>query len=127
MLKSAIQSQEVDKQAKEVAESSRAKREQLETQWIQALQSANFLSESFLQSQATPAEQETWKNAIADSKRQNVQLSTLFQEISGSIGDRTTDEELLEQRRIQTLAEQLPTQVKVHKSPEGARLIVETF
>lgn len=28
---------------------------------------------------------------------------------------------------IQALAEQLPTQVKVHKSPEGSRLVVEAF
>lgn len=97
--KSAIQAQEADKQAKEVAESIRAEREELEAQWNKALQSANFTEESFLQSQATPAELEIWKNAIADYERQNVKLSTLVQEISDLIRDRTTDEEVLAQRR----------------------------
>ncbi|MFP4122706.1 AAA family ATPase [Coleofasciculus sp.] len=95
----AIQADETDKQAKEVADSTRAEREQREAQWIKTLQSVNFSEESFQDAQVTPEQQEKWQTAIADYERQNVQLSTLLQEISRSIGKRTTDEELVEQHR----------------------------
>jgi exonuclease SbcC len=94
-----IQAQEADKQARVAAESTRTTREQLEAQWEQALQSVNFSEESFREAQVTPAEQEKWKNAIANYERHNLELSTLIQEVNRSISDRTTSEEVLEQRR----------------------------
>jgi exonuclease SbcC len=94
-----IQAQEADKQAKVAAESTRTKREQLEAQWEKALQSVNFSEESFREAQVTPTEQEKWKNAIANYERQNLELSTLIQEVNRSISDRTTNEEILAQRR----------------------------
>lgn len=97
--KRVAQAEEADKQARVAAESTRAKRQQLEAQWEQALQSVNFSEESFLEAQVTPAEQEKWKNAIADYDRQNVKLSTLIQEVNRSISDRTTNEEVVAQLR----------------------------
>jgi hypothetical protein len=72
--KRVAQAEEADKQERVAAESTRAKRQQLEAQWEQALQSVNFSKESFLEAQVTPAEQEKWKNAIANYERKNVQL-----------------------------------------------------
>ncbi|MBD1890525.1 SMC family ATPase [Coleofasciculus sp. FACHB-SPT9] len=97
--KCVAQAEEGDKQAREVAEFTRAKREQLEAQWEKALQSVNFSEESFLEAQVTPAKQEKWKNAIADYERRNLEVSTLVQEVNRSISDRMTNEEVLEQRR----------------------------
>ncbi len=97
--KRVTQAEEVDKQAKVAAESTRAKREQLEAQWTQALQSVKFTEESFLKAQVTPAEQEKWKNAIADYNNKQVDLSSRLKEVTTSIGDRITNEQLLEQRR----------------------------
>lgn len=94
-----IQAQEADKQARVAAESTRTQREQLEAQWEKALQSVNFSEESFREAQVTPAEQEKWKNAITDYNNEKVELSSRIKEVTSSIGDRTTDEELLEQRR----------------------------
>ncbi|MBD1806428.1 SMC family ATPase [Microcoleus sp. FACHB-SPT15] len=97
--KRVAQAEEADKQARVAAESTRAKRQQLEAQWEKALQSVNFSEESFLDAQVTPAEQEKWKNAIAHYNNEKVALSSRIKEVTSSIGDRTTDEELLEQRR----------------------------
>lgn len=97
--RSAIQAEEANNQARAVAESTRAKREQLEAQWTAALQSAGFSETYFLKALASTTEQDSWKSAIADYKRRSVELSTRGNEVTSLIGVRTTDEGVLAQRR----------------------------
>ncbi len=97
--KNVIQVQEADKQAREIAESSRTKKAQLEAQWTRGLQSVNFTYKSFQEAQSTLAEQEKWKNEITDYNNKQVDLSSRIKEVTTSIGDRITNEQLLAQRR----------------------------
>lgn len=97
--KNVIQVQEADKQAREIAESSRTKKAQLEAQWTRGLQSVNFSQKSFQEAQSTLVEQEKWKNEITDYNNKQVDLSSRIKEVTTSIGDRITNEQLLAQRR----------------------------
>lgn len=96
---SVIQAQEANKQARVAAESTRSQREKLEAQWEKALQSVNFSEERFQEAQVTPTEQEKWQHEIADYNNEKVELSSRIKEVNSSIGDRTTNEELLAQHR----------------------------
>ncbi|MGD2181483.1 SbcC/MukB-like Walker B domain-containing protein [Lusitaniella coriacea] len=99
MNKQAMQAEEAAKQVTETVESTRTRREQLEAQWEVASQSVNFSEERFQEVQVTPAQQEEWERAIADYNNKHVELSSYIKEVTRSIGDRKTSEDILEQRR----------------------------
>lgn len=97
--KNALQFEAEDKQATIAAASARVQAEQLQTAWEATLATAGFTEESLLLAQANSAQQADWQKAIADYGKQKVQLETLVQEVTGLIGDRTTEESTINQRR----------------------------
>ena len=77
----------------------RNQKEQLETQWQTKLSDRSFTEASFEKAQATETERQEWQEAIESHERKKIEVSSRIQEIKDTIGDRTTDETAVTNRR----------------------------
>ena len=82
-------------QATDTAQTATLKQTELNTDWLEKLQAANFTETDFLSAQSSAREKAAWQQQIRDYRETKVRLETRFNDLQEEIGENTTDEETL--------------------------------
>lgn len=94
-----IEAETTEKKGKETADLAKNQQEQLETKWQTMLAYESFTETSFQEAQATTDRQKEWEADIGSHQQKKVELSGRIQEITDTVGNRTTDETALAKLR----------------------------
>lgn len=84
-----------ERQAKDMHQAAIQQQQQLDADWLEKLKKANFTEAEFLIAQDYIPQQGIWQKQIRDYNEAKVKLETRFQDLRAEIGDRTTDEEVI--------------------------------
>jgi DNA repair protein SbcC/Rad50 len=97
----AINAEYEERQAQKSAEDDRNQCKEIEQKWAAHLQAVSFTEIEFIEAKAAPEQQEGWQNTIDDYARKTGDLSSRLNEITDTIGDRTTNQERLAQLKME--------------------------
>ena len=97
----AIKAESEEKQTQDSAKDDRNQCKEIEQKWAANLQAVSFTEREFIDAKADPEQQEGWQNTIDDYARKTGDLSSRLNEITDTIGDRTTNQERLAQLKIE--------------------------
>lgn len=97
----AIKTEAEERQTQDSAKDDRNQCKEIEQKWAAKLQAVSFTEREFIDAKADPEQQEGWQNTIDDYARKTGDLSSRLNEITDTIGDRTTNEERLAQLKME--------------------------